>query len=231
MDAFTLIHKRKHIHKFDTVNIPKKYVIEECLWKAWKVTPSKQNFMPYSIAVLGPDKRYEKEILWNLSRKHQKSINEENAGKILGIKGHKEEGNNPNFLYLETAPYILIISQRVCKPNPYIQKRIDEENIHYEQMHSDSQNIRDMMKTSAFEAGLFVANLWTFLLEHNIDLNVSACFPPSRHNWGELSNILEHPPIMVCAIGYCQTPRRNNLTKEKFKLDLKPEPEEIIQWI
>lgn len=231
MDAYNLIHKRRHVVEFDKENIPEKYVIEECLWKAWKVTPSKQNFMPYSIAVLGPDKRYEKEILWNLTRKNKKRINEDNAEKILGIKGHKEEGNNPNYIYLRTAPYILIISQRVCKPNPYIQQCIDQFRDHYEHMHSDGENIRNIAGTASFEAGMFVANLWAFLLERNIDLNVNACFPSSRHDWGELSHILNHPPIMVCGIGYCKVARRNENTLEKYKDDYKPEPGEIIKWI
>ena len=232
MDAFDLINKRKHVRKFDTKKIPDKAIIEECLWKAWKVTPSKQNFMPYKIDVIGPEAKHDekRETVWSLAKQNKKFVNETNAEQYLGVKNHSEEGLNLNYLYLRTAPYILIISQRVCKPNPYIQKYIVERNDHYEQMHSDYKSITDIKKTAAFEAGLFVSFLWTFVLEHGIDLNCNACFPPSKHDWHGLP-ILDHPPLMICALGYAKSYRRNKYSEEKFREDLKPEPEEIIKWI
>ena len=230
MDAFDLISKRQHVHRFDTEKIPDKSIIEDCLWKAWKVTPSKQNFMPYRIDVLGPEHKEEKLAVWELAKKNKRRVNETNAEKYLGVRGHKELGHNPNYLYLKTVPYMLIISQRVCKPNPYIQKCIDDLNDHYEQMHRDPQNITDIKKTAAFEAGLFVGFLWSFLLEHGIDLNCNVCFPPHRQDWGELSSMLNHPPLMICGIGYAELYRRNEHTLQNFKDDYKPEPGEIIKW-
>ena len=40
MDAYELLSKRRHIHKFDAEKIPPKEQIDDLLYKAWKVTPS-----------------------------------------------------------------------------------------------------------------------------------------------------------------------------------------------
>ena len=71
MDAFELLSKRRHIHKFSETPPPKE-TIENILWKAWKVTPSKNNFVPYNINVLGPDAVEEKEQVLNLSKLNKK---------------------------------------------------------------------------------------------------------------------------------------------------------------
>ena len=76
MDQLEHLDKRRHIMKFSDV-APAKELIEELLWKAWKVTPSKNNFMPYQVNVLGPDKQAEKISVWNKSKKNKKRTNEE----------------------------------------------------------------------------------------------------------------------------------------------------------
>ena len=55
---------------------PDKKIIEDILWKAWKVTGSKNNFMPYQVNVLGPDKVEEKLNIWNKSKANKKMTNE-----------------------------------------------------------------------------------------------------------------------------------------------------------
>ena len=60
MDAYKLLSKRNHIHRYKEDKIPPKELIDDLLYKAWKTTPSKNNFMPYNVNVLGPDKQEEK---------------------------------------------------------------------------------------------------------------------------------------------------------------------------
>ena len=59
MDALELLDKRRHV-KVYSLKDPGKELIEKLLWKAWKVTPSKNNFMPYHCNVLGPEREQEK---------------------------------------------------------------------------------------------------------------------------------------------------------------------------
>ena len=60
MSTFDLLEKRRHVRTYKTDKHPPKELIEKLLWKTWKTTPSKNNFMPYNVHVLGPDKANEK---------------------------------------------------------------------------------------------------------------------------------------------------------------------------
>ena len=86
MTQLQLLNRRQHVMSYDTDNVPEKQLIEDLLWKAWKVTPSKNNFMPYHCNVLGPERVAEKHSIWMKSVKNKKEINETN------IKNHKEDG-------------------------------------------------------------------------------------------------------------------------------------------
>ena len=130
MTQLQLLNKRQHVMAYDTDDVPEKQLIEDLLWKAWKVTPSKNNFMPYHCNVLGPERVAEKHSIWMKSVKNKKEINEAN------IKDHKEDGYNPYFEHLSTAPYLLVFTQRVCEPNEYYRKTI-EKGDYYEQIHED----------------------------------------------------------------------------------------------
>lgn len=221
MDLLQLLDSRKHVRQFKD-DIPPQNDIEEILSKAWKVTPSKNNFMPYQITMLGPSAKEEKLALLNLCRGNKKSINE-NANE-----GHTEDGDNINFLYLRDAPYTIIFSQRVCNSSPFIQRCIDDENNHYEQMHESE--LSDILRTSAVEVGLFAANLSAFALEKGIQVNYNGCFPSKVENWSTLP-IIKHNPLLVGAMGYCYIPRRNSVTKHDLADDLKPNLGEMLKWI
>lgn len=53
MSTFDLLEKRRHVRKYRTDKHPPYELIEKLLWKTWKTTPSKNNFMPYNCHVLG----------------------------------------------------------------------------------------------------------------------------------------------------------------------------------
>ena len=160
MTQLQLLNKRQHVMAYDTDDVPEKQLIEDLLWKAWKVTPSKNNFMPYHCNVLGPERVAEKHSIWMKSVKNKKEINEAN------IKDHKEDGYNPYFEHLSTAPYLLVFTQRVCEPNEYYRKTI-EKGDYYEQMHEDQ--ISSMLRTTAVEVGMWMANLSAFALEKGLN--------------------------------------------------------------
>ena len=56
MTQLDLLDERRHVKVYDGESIPDKELIEKILWRAWKVTPSKNNFMPYHVNVLGPER-------------------------------------------------------------------------------------------------------------------------------------------------------------------------------
>lgn len=222
MDLLEHLDSRRHVLKFKD-ELPPRNDIEEVLWKAWKVTPSKQNFMPYQITILGPEAKEEKIALWNLARANKKHVNESHSSIPW-----EEDGDNGNYLYLKTAPYSIIFSQRVCKPNPFVERCIRDLNDHYEQMHESGLDA--MMRTTAVEIGMFAANMGTFALEKGIQVNYNACFPSKIEKWSTLP-IIKYNPLLIGGMGYCEVPRRNSHSAKLLKDDLKPELSEMLKWI
>ena len=208
---------------YDTDYVPEKQLIEDLLWTAWKLTPSTNNFMPYHCNVLGPERVAEKHSIWMKSVKNKKEINEAN------IKDHKEDGYNPYFEHLSTAPYLLVFTQRVCEPNEYYRKTI-EKGDYYEQMHEDQ--ISSMLRTTAVEVGMWMANLSAFALEKGLNTSTIACFPYREDNseWEDLPWV-EHPVVLLGSIGKAKQYRRESMNEIQKKDDQKPEPETIIKWI
>ena len=217
-----LLNRRQHVFLYDEENIPEKKLIEDLLWKAWKVTPSKNSFMPYHCNVLGPDKVNEKHSIWQKSMMNKKQINEKE------IKDHKEDGYNPYFKHLSSAPYLLVFTQRVCKPNAYYQRSIDEGD-YFEQ--TDSKKVESMIRTTATEVGMFMANLSAFALEKGLDTSTIACFPYSNLKaWSDLPWV-KYPVVLLGSIGKAKEFRRESMSDVEKKDDKKPEPETIIKWI
>jgi hypothetical protein len=223
-----LLNKRQHVMAYDTEDIPEKQLIEDLLWKAWKVTPSKNNFMPYHCNVLGPDKVKEKHSIWKKSQQNKKEINEHN------IEDHKEEGYNKYFDHLSTAPYLLVFTQRLCEANDFYRKSIQEDD-YYEQMHE--HEIDSMMRTTTVEIGMWMANLSAFALEKGLNTSTIGCFPYQpffaknpKNTWADLPWV-KYPVLLLGSIGKAKQYRRESMTELEKKDDKKPEPEEIIKWI
>ena len=55
---FNKLDEWKFVYKFkDEYSIDPK-IIDEILWQSWKVTPSKNGFMPYEVHVIGPEQQH-----------------------------------------------------------------------------------------------------------------------------------------------------------------------------
>ena len=226
MDLLKHLDKRQHIWTYDTENIPTKEIIDDILYKAWKVTPSKNNFMPYHVNVLGPDKLEDKLKVLALSKLNKKRTNE--RANVNNIPNYEEDGDNPNFLFYRTVPYLLIYSQRVADPNPYIERTIKNNNDIYEQMHASM--FGEFQTTAAVEIGQFQANMTAFALEYGIDTTQIKCYPADMEDWTEF-DFVEGPVMLIAGLGYAVEGRRVNLDTWSNENDYKPEAKEIIRHI
>ena len=65
MNYYDIMKKRKHVRDYYMNIIPPKKDIEEILQKAYELTPSKQNAIPYEVSVLGPDKQDDKDKIYD----------------------------------------------------------------------------------------------------------------------------------------------------------------------
>src|SRR6056300_946445 len=88
-----ILSQRKHVMEFDkSVPPAPKELIDTLLRRAWKVTPSKNNFMPYKVNVLGPEHQDEKNHLYNNSLGSEKYANSHNP-----IADAKDQLSNPAY--------------------------------------------------------------------------------------------------------------------------------------
>jgi hypothetical protein len=220
MDQLELLDKRRHCMSF-TDEIPDKALIEKILHKSWKVTPSKNSFMPYHVNVLGPDRAAEKKSIWQKSQNNNDTMNSKNFGTP------NNHGNNLFFKHLASAPYLLVFSQRVCEPNGLISRNV-EGGAYYEQMHEDE--VHNNMQSVGIEVGMFHSNLTAFALEEGLDTSCILCFPADKSHWTDMPWV-EHHVLLLMSIGYCELARRDFLNEKDSADDKKPEPSEVIRWI
>ena len=232
MDAYELLSKRRHIHLFDTEKIPPKEQIDDLLYKAWKVTPSKNNFMPYHVNVLGPEHVSEKESITKKCMLNKKRINEDKIPKHYSEK-HKtweEDGTNPAFVHIRTAPYVLVFTQRICKPNKFYQECIDRGDF-FEQMHEEY--LAELQRTTCTEIGWFTSNLTNLCLEQGLDTATLLCFPYYEKTWNrDWEDIpwVKYPVLLLCSIGYSKQSRREFMHPANRARDKKPEKETVVVW-
>ena len=226
MNLIKLLDKRRHVWTYDTERIPTKDTIESILYKAWKVTPSKNNFMPYHVNVLGPEHLEYKQKVLGLSKLNKKRTNE--RSNVNNIPDFTEDGSNPNFSFYNTVPYLIIYSQRVAEPNPYIAKAIKEQNDIYEQMHASM--FQEFQTCAAVEIGEFQANLTAFALEEGIDTTQIKCYPFDLEDW-EGFPFIEGPVMLIAGLGYCKESRRDGMSQWDKENDYKPNTDTIINWI
>ena len=102
---------RRHVIEFED-EIPDKELVNSLLQRTWKVTPSKNNFMAYTVHVF--TSKSTKNLIYNMCNANEEKLNANNT----------TEGQYKCIL---TAPYVLLFTQRLeDKPNKQQQKLIDK---------------------------------------------------------------------------------------------------------
>ena len=228
MDSLLTLMKRKHVASYNIdIEIPKG-TVEKLLHKTWQATSSKNNFMPYSVHVLGPDKKEEKILVWKKCVAKQQ-YSEDQAVKQGKIKKAQTKAN-PYYNHIKENSHLLIFTPRVCdKPTRYCQKQIEEG--HYAQEMFDDQ-VNEIINTTSIEVGMFASHLTLFCMEQDIDVSYAVCMPVLLKNWQNLP-FVKHRPIMLMSLGYGGKYRSQNLQAQGWKPedDFKPEINEVVKWI
>ena len=128
---------------------------------------------------------------------------------------------------MESTPYLLVFSQRICEPNGLIARNVAY-GAYYQQMHKDEAD--GNQQAVGIEVGMFHSNLTAFALEEGLDTSCILCFPSDESEWTDTSFVEGHV-LLLMSIGYSELARRDFLTEADSELDKKPEPEEVIRWI
>ncbi len=230
MSTFDLLEKRHHVKWYHLDKVPPKELIDKALWKAWKTTPSKNNGMPYKVFVFGPEKQKEKELVHDMV--HKNHIRSENDAVKAGF-ATRTEGGAPNPYYAhvkEPGAYLICIHCEPREPNKFYEEQV-ENGMFYDQ--AFPEYIDRFIDTTAVEVGMFIANLGLYLLEENLDISYNSCFMRDHQKWLDVG--LDHAkyrPVITMTVGYADVYRYEDVQKwEKVKDDLKPEYEDMIEWI
>ena len=228
MKHFDLLEGRHHVRKYSD-KVPPKELVEKSLWKAWKTTPTKNNAMPYKVFVYGPEKKAEKIKVWHMVWKNHADA-EKRA--LLRRQAIKTEGGFPNPFYehIKFNPYLFTIHSQPREPNAFYKKQI-KLGMFYDQSHPD--RIEKFIDTCAVEVGMFIQNLSSYLLEEGIDVSFTSCFYRSAEKWRDVGlKHVEYRPIILMSAGYGEVYRKQSLRAwGREKEDIKPEYEEMIEWL
>jgi hypothetical protein len=240
MSIFDTLEKRHHVLKYKPEIISDE-LLKTLLYKAWKITPSKQNCMPYNVSILGPDKQEEKNIIYNkVVGNHQVW---ENTGLTKDtnanpkIQGEYKFNLNPNYTHVISNSHLLMFSQRVCKePNRFYKRAVLKEGHYLEQCELD--DVESTAESVSFEVGLFTSNLTSLCIENKVDVSYCGCFPKSKYMWKDTPYLwydterkIAHVHAIM-SIGYGDYYRHEWLKKiNKTSADIKPEIDEVVQWI
>ena len=196
----------KYALEYDTKHKIDPEFIQDALKASWLETPSKNNFMPYRVHVLGPEFVKEKEEMYWLCLGNETKAN----GNIIPdrdqLKQYEERmypGNfHANYWNILSAEYVLIFTQRVeDKPNKYQQQLVDKGYV-YEQMATNGPKKEHAKKVAFIEIGMFSTNFAGVCLNNGIDVSHTLCFPSDKKDWPqEHFSFLDSHPMLIMTIG------------------------------
>lgn len=222
MSFNTLIHRR-YVKEYDSnVHVPDS-LVDNMLQRAWKVTPSKNNFMPYQIHVLGPKHQSYKESVY------LNAVSNESRVDQINLEEHKAryQSNLPNYANILNCSHLLIFTLRLeTDPNPF-QKALIERGHNYEAV--DESRLNDIYPLASFEAGLFADAFSIECLENNIDVSFTGCFHRDILKWKDLP-FVTRKPIMLMTIGKGKV--YLDVTRDSLQqLDVRPDYSKIVNFI
>jgi hypothetical protein len=224
---FDILNKRMHVYSYKENDIPSFTTINQIMHDAWRVTPSKQNIMPYRATVLGPNNKITKTRIYNKVVDNHVYMEEEGVkdGFIPKVSGEI----NPHYRHILHNPYLIVFSQRVCSEdevNPFYKRKINEGHF-MEQIYSEWA---PKIKTStAIEVGLFAQNVAALCLEQDIDYSFTVCFPGDVEQWSDIP-FVKHPVLLLMSIGKAEMYRREFLSSQSNANDYKTAFENVVQF-
>ena len=238
---YSHMHKYQYVIKYDTEKLPDPFIIKQSLYEAWSSTPSKQQFMPYNIFVLGPDDKKVKEMIYYkaLLKEFETNFQKYNVDATDPLAVEEAMMNQrrpPQYLNYKTAPYILICTQRVEKQlNPFNALRALQ-GWNFEQTTSEWQKDpkrKNRAKGLAMiEIGMFTQAFSNLCLKHNIDVSHTRCLPTTMDFWTEPEfSFLENPPQLILSAGFGKEYRRDFYPDLTHGMDYRPDFEKIVKFI
>jgi len=217
-----LLQKRRYVKEFYKEADISKELIDSLLEKTWKVTPSKNNFMPYKAHVLGPEHvEYKEKVFLNCLQ------NESDGDKVDNLMNKRYAKNPPNYANILSCSYLLIFTLRPeDKPNE-LQKFLINRGHNYEAV--NEKKINKITPGASLEVGLFMDCFSALCLHHGIDVSFVGCFSKDLSDWRDLP-FITHKPLSIMPIGKGKI-YRDEEEAVKNGFDHKPDYNRIINFV
>lgn len=207
--------KRRAVKEYNSAaNIPRS-TIDTLLKQAWEVTPSKNNFMPYTIHVVGPERQDYKNAVYNLCLS-----NEARQDGTDVIK--KYDGWLPFYSNILNCSYLLIFTLRLeDQPNPY---QLDAMRRGCKFEFTKEETLESGYTGASLEVGMFSDVLGGLCLESGIDVSAVLCFQRKLEHWTALP-FVTRKPILLMTLGKAQSYKRTGPGNRR------PNYERIVNFI
>ena len=238
-NILTTLEQRHHVLRYDPHKVVPDDDFSKLLYKAWKITPSKNNFMPYTVNVLGPgDKRkkiiYDK-VVGNHAFYDEKGLATDTKANPKMKVEYKFEPNPAYRHVLENSHLLVFASRVVPEPNPFYKEKVKLEGHFAEQC--EVSMVRDIAESTSFEVGLFAQALTVLCLEEGIDVSYCACLPKNEHKWKDTPWLWYDDEKQmakihsIMSIGYGAYYRHQWLKEHgKTSQDRKPPLQDVVKW-
>ena len=219
-----ILAKRKHVMEFDrTATPPSKSLVDSLLQRAWRVTPSKNNFMPYKINILGPEHQAEKDHLYQKSLGSEKYANANNP-----LENSEDQLSRPAYACIASCAYLLIFTDRwEDKPNPF-QKQEWNKGVFHAPM--TLEGVRSIGETVSLEVGMFATAFAGLCVDHGIDVSYTLNFRRNLDVWKDTWFINDRPMLFM-SIGTAKTYREDLKKYGLYEGDLRPDYNRIVEWL
>lgn len=218
----------KYVIEFNKNKNVQPDMMKQVLDYAWRYTPSKNQFMNYSVHVIGPSQSKLRELLYYKVLEQQMRANGENFKSLKEYDKHCDDNNiAPNFRNIRNAPYILIYTQRaVTKTNPHHEKCMKSGVVYEQTFEKGTKKYTAANGTARVEAGMFSANLSTIALNIGLDVSYVGCMPSDLKYWQEDEwSFITDSPLFIQLVGYGKRYKKDVLDP---RTDRKPDFEDVV---
>ena len=215
-----LLKNRKYVSKYDTDANISESLIDSLLEKTWRVTPSKNNFMPYTIHVLGPRHQKYKELVF------QHCLTAEgNFDNVEDVLKERHQNKPPNYANILNCSYLFIFTMRL--ETQLNQQQQDAVKSGHRYLAANRSRLDELLPIASLEVGMFINTFSALCLEHNIDTSLTGCFSHNIKKWKAIP-FVKRTPIIIMTAGKAKI-YRQDFARENY--ELRPNYERIVNFV
>jgi hypothetical protein len=192
MSIYLEYKKRQAVTEFDSTAYIHRSEIDRLLRHAWQVTPSKNNFMAYSIHVLGPKHEDYKNLVY------QNCLAKEGAADRVDASTRYSSTRKPFYSNILNCSYLLIFTMRLeDQPSLYHQDAMQRGH-RFEAF--DEETLDILVPSVSLEVGMFADVFGGMCVEQDLAVSHIGCFPTTMEEW-KLLPFITRRPILLMTVG------------------------------